>query len=175
MDKIFKTVYYVVLGCLGIIALFLIASLFPIPGNYRIMVVLSGSMKPTIKTGSIIVTKPRAAYTIGDIITFGPDTKKQVPTTHRITALKDDGFITRGDSNDAADTSLVRSGDIIGEVLFSVPYLGYAVSAAKTRYGFLLLIGVPALVIITDEIRKIWRELLRLRRKKKHEQENFYN
>ena len=167
MRMFLKTLYYVVLASLGVIAVLLVASLLPIPGNYKVKVVLSGSMEPTIKTGSIIVARPVSQYQKGDIITFGKDTKKEVPVTHRIVSEKNGGFITRGDANDVIDTNLVQRKDIIGKVVFTAPYIGYAISAAKTPIGFVVLIMIPALLIIFDEIRKIIREFRVMRKPKR--------
>jgi signal peptidase len=49
--------------------------------------------------------------------------------------------------------------NVIGKVLFSVPYFGYAVAAAKTKYGFLAIIIIPAALIILDEMKKLYDEL----------------
>src|SRR3990167_1204642 len=89
-DKIFKIatkIFYAVI--LLVIALLLFA-LFPIKDNYQIKIVKSGSMEPDIKVGSIVVIKPlstssgQASYKEGDVVTFGKDTKTNIPTTHRI-------------------------------------------------------------------------------------------
>ena len=50
--------------------------------------------------------------------------------------------------------------------MFTVPYLGYVLDFAKRPIGFVLLVGVPALIIIFDEIGKIIREIKLMRRKK---------
>ena len=68
--KFFKTIYYIFIAFIATIALLLIISVLPITGNYKVMTVLSGSMEPTIKMGSIVVVKPQENYKIGDIITF---------------------------------------------------------------------------------------------------------
>lgn len=167
MRMVLKTIYYGILIALGAIALLLVASLFSIPGNFKVKVVLSGSMEPTIKTGSIIVLRAAPEYRVGDIITFGRDTQKEVPVTHRIIAEKDGAFITRGDANDVADTNLVQKRDIIGREFLTIPYVGYAVSAAKTPIGFVILILIPACIIVVDEVRKIWKEVRAMRNKKR--------
>jgi len=135
------------------------------------MTVLSGSMEPAIKTGAIVVAKPANGYKIGDIITFGPNTKTQPPVTHRINDIKVVGgvpvYITKGDANESPDMREIQKSDILGKVLFSIPFVGYAVDFAKKPVGFILIIAVPALVIIFDEIRKIWREIMKLKNKKK--------
>jgi signal peptidase len=143
--------------------LLLVVSIFPITGNYKFLTVLSGSMEPTIKTGSVVLVQPQKDYKIGDIITFGPTSKTKPPTTHRIYEIKVQAgvpiYLTKGDANNAPDVREIKKTDIIGRVLFDAPYVGYAVSATQNPYGFLLIIIVPAIVIIYDEAQKIWAEV----------------
>jgi len=145
------------------VALLLIVSVFPITGNYKLMIVQSGSMEPAIKMGSIVVVKPASEYKVGDIITFGPVTKTKAPTSHRIYDIKVvDGnpvYITKGDANNAPDQREITKREIIGKVLFDVPYLGFAVEFAKKPLGFALIIIIPAAIIIFDEIKNIFQEM----------------
>jgi len=163
MGKIGKIIYYIFIASLTVIALLLIVSVFPITGNYKFFIVQSGSMEPAIKMGSVVMVKPEKDYKIGDVITFGPYSKKRAPTTHRIYDIKVQGgkpiYITKGDANNAPDQKEVRERDIVGKVLFSVPYLGYAVDFAKKPVGFMLIVIVPAIIIIYDEIKNIWQEI----------------
>jgi signal peptidase len=161
--KFFKVIYYVVIAFIVAVALLLIVSILPITGNYKIMTVISGSMEPSIKMGSVVMVKPVADYKIGDVITFGPYSKTKAPTTHRIQDIKivdsQPVYITKGDVNNAPDAREIKKSDIVGKVLFDVPYLGYAVDFAKKPLGFALLIIIPALVIIGDEVKKIINEV----------------
>jgi signal peptidase len=113
--------------------------------------------------GSVVMVKPAADYKIGDVITFGPYSKTKAPTTHRIYDIKVTGgepiYITKGDANNAPDARELQKKDILGKVLVSVPYVGYAVDFAKKPMGFALIIIVPAAIIIYDEIRKIINEM----------------
>ena len=140
------------------------------------MTVLSGSMEPTIKTGSIVLTKPVNDYKIGDIITFGSTTKTIPPTTHRIAEIKVVGgepvYITKGDANNSVDSREIKKSDIIGKTIIKVPYLGYVIDFVRKPVGFVLIIVIPAVVIINDEIRKIWREIMRLKKKKREKDAN---
>lgn len=169
--KIGKGIYYFILGCIALVAVLLVISVFPITGNFKIMVVQSGSMEPAIHTGSIVLVKPAGDYKIGDVITFGPNTKEKAPTTHRIADMKVDGgqpkYITRGDANNANDSGEVDKKEVIGKVLFSVPYAGYAIDFAKKPWGFMLIIVIPAVIIIYDEVRNIWSEAKNLLNEKK--------
>ena len=167
MKIFFDTVYYLLITGIVLVALLLSSTFLPIPGNFQIKVVKSGSMEPAIKTGSIVVIRSESVYKVGDIITFGTDSKTQIPTTHRIVAISTDAnpvYTTKGDANDAPDPVATHLSDIHGKVLWSAPYLGYILAFARTTLGFALLVGVPALAIILDEIGKIIREVRRLRK-----------
>ncbi len=169
--KIFKIIYYIFLAALALIALLLIVSRFSIPGNFKVMTVLSGSMTPAIKMGGVVAVKPADDYKIGQVITFYRTGVKS-PITHRISDIKVEGgepvYITKGDANNAPDIEEVKKKDIVGKVLFSIPYIGYAVETAKKPIGFMFIIVVPAVIIIYDEIRKLWRELKKFLEKKKN-------
>lgn len=175
VKKLGKIAYYVFLGALGVTALLVIFSAFPIAGNYKLMVVRSGSMEPSIKMGSIVLVKPSDYYAIGDIVSFnagfrGPD-GKNVPVTHRIYEMRvDQGnpvYFTKGDANEDVDARELRNGNVIGRALFSVPYVGYAVETARQPYGFLALIIIPALMIVYDQARKIFGEVKRMKMENK--------
>lgn len=167
MDKAFKILYTTFYaGIILIIGLLLIA-LFPIKGNYQIKIVKSGSMEPSIATGSIVVIKPSANYKEGDVVTFGKDTKTDIPTTHRIVGSRaSEGvilFTTKGDANEDPDTKEIRQSDIHGKVLFDVPYFGYIIDMARKPVGFAVLIIVPALIVVFDEGVKIFHEIKKMR------------
>lgn len=162
MKKIFKYIYYIIVAFIVLTVVLLVISVFPITGNIKFMIVKSGSMTPEIKQGSVVMVKPVQDYKIGDVITFGPYTKTKAPTTHRIYDIKlvegESIYITKGDANNAPDQREIKKSDILGKVLLAVPFVGYAVDFAKKPVGFILIIGVPAALIIFDEVKKIVKE-----------------
>lgn len=162
MKRILQFIYYIFIGFIVAIALLLIVSVLPITGNYKIMTVISGSMEPAIKMGSVVMVKPAEDYRAGDIITFQRREERD-STTHRIIETRVAGgesvYTTQGDANNAPDIKEVRKSEVLGRVLVSVPYLGYLVAFAQKPIGFLLIIVVPAAVIIGDEIKKIYAEI----------------
>ena len=168
--KLFKILQYIFFVVIVIIVLGVIAPLLPIPGNYQILVVQSGSMAPAIKMGSMVVVKPAESYAINDVITFGEMGKDKTPITHRIHDIRvQEGksiYITKGDANEDIDQKEISGNEVIGKVLFDIPYLGYAVDTAKKPWGFAALIIIPALIIVFDEIRKIWKEITSLKKNK---------
>jgi len=169
-NKILKIGYYIFIAIIVGIAVLLAVSLFPISGNYKVKVVLSGSMDPAIKKGSIVVIKPVDLYKIDDVITFGKDTRTDIPITHRIVESHAVNgkmlYKTKGDANNDVDLEEVRESKVIGKVLFSVPYLGYLIDFAKKPIGFFFLIAVPLVIIIFDEAKKIRVEIKKMRKNK---------
>src|SRR3990167_10712703 len=129
MDKTFKIATKIFYAVIFLIIVLLLFALFPIKGNYQIKIVKSGSMEPSIRVGSIVVIKPSTNYTVGDVVTFGKDTKTDIPTTHRIVSSRaQDGvimFTTKGDANEDKDANEIRQSEVSGKVLFDVPYFGY--------------------------------------------------
>lgn len=157
IGKVFTYAFY---AAVALVVLLLLSSALPIPGGVKTFVVQSGSMEPEIGTGSVVIVKPAKSYAVGDVITFGPRSKTKSPTTHRIVEVKADGnFVTRGDANNAEDMRTVSRYEVIGKVLFSVPYIGYAVAAAQKPWGFVAIVVIPAVIIIWEEAGKIWAEL----------------
>lgn len=165
--KFLKILYYLLIGFIALIAIFLVISVFPIPGNFEVMTVLSGSMNPTIKMGSVVVVKPVDQYQIGDIITFKSSREDKAPITHRIHDIKVSGgvpvYITKGDANENPDQREVPKREIVGKVLFSVPYLGHVVDFAQRPIGFMIIIIVPAAVIIFDQVKNIFHQVKKIR------------
>lgn len=147
----------VVVAVLGIALLFVGTKVDML--GYQVKVVKSGSMEPAIKTGGIVVIAPSAAYGVGDVVTFGRDTKNSIPVTHRIVEKTGEGrtatYMTKGDANEDTDPNVLRNSGIIGTVAFTIPYVGYVIEFARTPLGFLILIGIPALVIVLDEFANI--------------------
>lgn len=164
LSKLFYAGFILLL--LAVAGLFL-ASLLPIPGNVQVKIVKSGSMEPAIRTGSVVVLKPQESYNVGDVITFGEDTGAQIPTTHRVVEVRQEGaqtfYMTKGDANEDPDNVPIAKSEVEGRVLFSVPFAGYVLDFAKQPIGFTLMIGLPAAMIILDEMMRIFQEVRRVR------------
>ena len=95
--------------------------------------VLTGSMRPDLPPGTLVVVKPVLAEDIrtGDVITFQLESGKSAVVTHRVTQVStnlegETTFTTQGDANNVADELPVRPVQIKGRLWYSVPYLGHA-------------------------------------------------
>lgn len=168
--KVIKIFSNTVLTILVLFMLALATSFLPLPGNFKAFVVQSGSMEPTVKTGSLVFVKPSKTYAIGDIINI-KDGKSSI--THRVVSKKIENgievFETKGDANEEADAQLVPQDRIFGKMFWGLPYIGYPVGYAKTQKGFLFLVIIPCVIIIYEELRKIKEEIARVIFKKKPE------
>ncbi len=78
------------------------------------VVVLSGSMEPSMYRGDILVLMKRPTLDVGDTVVYQIEGEK-IPIVHRITTLQDvkqeDGttksiFLTKGDNNPIDDRGL---------------------------------------------------------------------
>ena len=95
-------------------------------------IVTSGSMEPSIKTGSIIYTVKKSDYNEGDVVTFRED---KVNISHRIVGYKNISgqkyYITKGDQNESVDYNLVNTQSIYGKISTTFPFVGRAILFIK--------------------------------------------
>lgn len=167
--KIIKNiVYYLAIILLVLISLATASTVLDIPKGVKFLMVQSGSMEPAIKVGSVVIIGKSDEYKEGDIVTYliGENTDLRNAAniiTHRIVKIsEEEGIVTKGDANDTPDSIKVTKDQIIGKVRFSLPFLGYGVSFAKSQTGFILLIIVPGTLIIYGELINIKNEILNI-------------
>lgn len=137
-----------------IVAVFtFVTSKIPLFNSLRSFVVLSGSMSPSIPTGSVIYTQKMPEYMVGDVIAFK---KGDQVVTHRLMIIEGaDGstqFKTMGDANDSLDQQPITTDKVLGKVFVKTYYIGYLVVFLKSIWGFFLLIIFPALLFISIEL-----------------------
>ncbi|MEI6690369.1 MAG: signal peptidase I [bacterium] len=118
--------------------------------EWRMFVVQSGSMEPSIMTGDVVVTKAYTDYTKNDVITFASKTLGIV--THRVVKHENNIFVTKGDANRVIDNDQTSNAQIIGKVVLVVPMLGKLIVFGRSPIGLFFMIGIPACVIIAEEI-----------------------
>lgn len=136
-------VVWSVLGLgLGLIGIVTLPSVF----GLKSLTVVSGSMEPTIETGSVVIDEVISPLDArpGDIVTF-KDPLRPRQLTHRLQKMRVEGdtayMVTLGDANDAPERWTVQTDGQIGRVVAHLPKLGYARAALGTRYARLAVLG----------------------------------
>jgi signal peptidase I len=131
---------------------------------YQALVVRSGSMAPTIPTGSVVFyTKiPAAKVKVGQVIVFNKPGETNEKVTHRVYSIGTGAtgryFVTKGDANGAPDDWQVPAVGTGWVARFHIPTLGYAISDLQSTTARLLLLLIPALALGLITLYEIWRD-----------------
>ena len=131
--------------------------------------VISGSMEPTYHVGSMIYVKEvdPLKMQVDEPVTFYLN--DNTVATHRIIEVIPDEsnpnvmyYRTQGDANETPDGDPIRSDQIIGKPVFSIPYLGYLSVYIQTPPGRYVALGtclaVLAAVFLVDLLKLIWKK-----------------
>lgn len=134
----------------------------PLFGAY---VIVSQSMVPTIKINDAIVIKrmDNDMYKVGDIITFAStdDNYSGKAVTHRIINKRVENeseslYTTKGDNNNVADPTLVKTDSIYGKVLFKIPSIGRLQGLVSTPIHFFISLLIPAILLLVYDFSRIF-------------------
>lgn len=136
------------------------------PPTFNGYVVLTGSMLPTIKVNDVVITKKVKGedLKVKDVITFASSDPRFSGTiiTHRIIEKfqTDAGLFeyrTKGDNNNISDDALVQDANVMGKVILRIPALGYIQTLLATKSGWIFIILIPCLCVISYDILKLFK------------------
>jgi len=140
----------------------------------RVVSLITRSMEPEIKPGSIALTKEQNSYKEGDIITYyevNPNSGARLNSsiTHRIISIKKIGeketYITKGDNSSIPDPVGVEKKNVMGKVEKVIPNLGWMLSFVRTPPGFGMFVVLPFLIILFNEL-KHFKENVKIKKKR---------
>lgn len=139
--------------------------------DWRVDAVVSGSMEPQLKIGSIVVVRPVEPETIvvGDTITFHLTGVEGTVVTHRVIGIRHNSpiyFETKGDANKKPDPFIVPARDLVGKVYFHIPSLGHFTEFLKTPYGFMFAVVVPGVITTIVYVINVWQAITKGRKKR---------
>lgn len=125
--------------------------------------IISPSMEPNINVYDVVITKRVKAEEIkeGDVITFISSSTlgEGLTITHRVKEViktKDDvKFRTKGDNNQIPDSALVTSNNLLGKVVFKIPFLGRIQFLLQSKSGWLFLLLIPAIIVVIYDVVKV--------------------
>ena len=127
-------------------------------GNVKARIVLTGSMAPAINVGDVIITVPITKKTpqIQDVVAYQAkrfNGEKVAVFSHRIIGgdIKN-GFIMKGDANKSPDPQKPKAEDILGVVIFAIPFIGKLLTPKAL---FLLIPCLFGLWLIMDAMKNV--------------------
>ena len=106
-------------------------------------VVLTGSMSPSIPTGSVCFIDTKFPYNklkVKDVIVYKFQRNQVI---HRIIKITDQGIETKGDANSFSDRISTTPKNYYGKYLFSIPGLGYFtvhMQSTTGKIGFVIVV-----------------------------------
>ena len=136
----------------AVLSVVLMTRLAPLTGH-ELVIIRSGSMAPTIPTGSLVSIRSAPPEDIGpgDIVTLRMRTGQLL--THRVerAAVLPDGryLATKGDANPEPDPVLVPVGSVVGVVDNVVPYAGYVLAYLSLPTGMVSVASFLAALLLT--------------------------
>ena len=141
------------------------------PPKYNAYVVMTGSMLPKIRVNDVVLTKKVDAkdLNVGDVITFISSDKRfeGITVTHRVLERYYDpntdtySFRTKGDANNVPDSALAQDYNILGKVILKIPLLGFLKEFLATRGGWIIVILIPSLIVLSYDIMKLLKAMKR--------------
>lgn len=147
---LFKIIYILVIIYLLIF--------IPTIWGHKPLVVISGSMEPTLKVGGILYyhDKNYEEFDKGDILIYKLDDHI---ISHRIYDITENGIITKGDANSTYDNLLVNENQILGiGTNWSIPLIGYYADFVYSHKFLLVFSFIVVLVDIICEKSRIRKE-----------------
>ncbi len=145
LGRTWKAVLAVVLLLVVAVPLALVAT-DAVP--YKVYVIHTGSMTPTIPSTSAVVVR-EGSFRIGQVVSF---THAGEVITHRLVGRAPNGeYRTKGDANATADPWTLDAGQIIGRVEYAPPKLGYWIVYFRSPAGIAsLFAGLICLLLISS-------------------------
>jgi signal peptidase len=116
--------------------------------GYRYYVPVSSSMHPAVPKYSLVYIKKVEELEdlkVGDVIAFQG---KEKPVLHRIIKIEGEMIQTQGDANNAPDAP-INFNQIIGKMVFSIPYLGILFGSP---YPWLILLSLIIILYLGRQL-----------------------
>ena len=125
---------WIITSIICVVIIWFSVGLFP----FHPSVVLSGSMRPVMDAGDVVIIAKVPADIIkeGDVIQFRKE--EQITVMHRVIEIQETEeaklFITKGDDNDEPDKDPVIPENVVGKHVLTIPKIGWASIVVKSFF-----------------------------------------
>ena len=147
----------------GLLAGVVLLVMVPVAIGWRPYTVLTGSMRPGIQPGDVVMDRPIAVpdMHVGDVVTFSDPSRHGKLVTHRVRSIAHGTGLTtvetRGDANNTSEHWTVQTKDRVGRVVFVMPKIGKVATLVRNPVGIVILVVIPVLGLGFLALRAIWR------------------
>ncbi len=151
------------IGIFLMIVVILIVLPFTVPKifGYKVFGILTGSMEPEYPAGCAVFVKniQFEDIKVGDSITYHMGTDTEYTATHRVVEIDSENqkIITKGDANRSEDITPVSYEQVVGKVVFYLPFIGTISVFLHSQAGFFICVFIFLLSIFlwkaADKIR----------------------
>lgn len=128
--------------------------------GYKMEIVKTGSMEPTIPVHSLVMINNQENYEMNDVINFIYEDQSY---THRIVSIGDNVYKTKGDANNVADTEIVDRASIVGKVMYHSSWIGSAIVSIRNISIKWFVVGIVSIlglvVIVTSVLNRNYSDL----------------
>ena len=148
MNNLIKVIKALVDALMTLILIFGIAFIVLYVVGIEPYIVISGSMEPAVKKGSLSFINNHSKFSDvkeNDVIAYTASTGAKV--THRAIRITEEGIETKGDRNSSSDGITTTEENFIGKNVFSIPQLGYLIKNLQTARGKLILITLVMVIL----------------------------
>lgn len=132
-------------------------------GGYRTQTMLSGSMTPSMPTGSVVISVPRKTTDVhvGDVVTIQAPLVDKPIVTHRVIEVKSaNGVVTirtKGDANpkpDAFSSTLVGAKVWVAKA--AIPYAGRMTQFLRSHTAHLVTAVILPALLLAFALGSVW-------------------
>lgn len=141
--------------------------------GYKIFVIVSESMKPSLDIGDVILTKEVSADSIKvkDVITYDgiSDNMRGKIITHQVVKIMEEKvessgkrqyiFYTQGTNNTIIDSTAVYEKQIHGKLIYKFHIISLISKTIRTTLGLIIFVIIPLSILFVFEIMDIRKEL----------------
>lgn len=170
-DVCFGVVFAIIVAVLLYCAVCIFSGKTPFFFGYGFLHVKTGSMEPTIPTGSIILVKQIDGSDVADLPTgdtvvvyYSSVQGKGITVTHRmIENHADEGYVvTKGNAN-PVDDGKIEISRVFAYYVRTLPVMTSVSRVLRTSVGFILIIILPSVALLVSYVVAVMKDSVRIK------------